>query len=197
MQSDFPLLALNPLNLLFDISPNLPYTFAMVDLAFLSIVLLFIALGFWTGLLMQVFRLLSLLGAISLSLFASKHLAGIFPDFLQQRPEMRTGLFAFLTFMLAYIAFLLIAQTVVRLFRATAPVLSFMDRVLGAILGACKGIIVSVFLALLILFTTKGDSPLVAKSRVITAVHKQLGNLVQGFNRTLEGKEKTRNKDDD
>jgi uncharacterized membrane protein required for colicin V production len=160
----------------------------MTDFAFAIIVLFFAVLGFWTGFLMQVLRLVSVVGAIFLSLFASRHLANLVPGLLAQRPEMRTGLFAFITFILAYIALILLAQAVVKLLRAVAPMLSFVDRILGALVGALKGAVLATFLILLVLFTTKGESRLVNESQIMIALRKQLPELVQIFNSTLQKK---------
>jgi|GEM_PF-2041915 len=174
----------------------MPYTLLMVDVAFISLVLLFAVIGFTTGFLMQVFRLLSLFGAIFLSFIASNYSGQVFPEFLSVKPELRTGVIALLTFVLAYIAFVLIAQNLVKAIRTVTPMLSFLDRVIGALLGACKGVIVSLFLVLVLLYSTKGQSLGVLRSDIISFIQKDLPHFVQLFSYSLERKGGLKNKNE-
>ncbi|HOU55029.1 MAG TPA: CvpA family protein [Myxococcota bacterium] len=118
----------------------------MLDYMALAAVVLFAFFGIFTGLLLQVLRLL----VMGLSALAAIALAGpaqrLFPNLLSSSPSAREVVFPFAIFLLAWLVLDIGARVSVAAFRRTAPALSVLDRLLGMALGAVKGAVLAWFL---------------------------------------------------
>jgi len=118
----------------------------MLDYMALAPVLLFAFFGLFTGLILQVLRLL----VMGISALAAIALAGpvqrFFPNLLASHPSSREVLFPFAIFLLTWLLLDVAARLAVAAFRRTAPALSVMDRLLGMLLGALKGAVLAWFL---------------------------------------------------
>lgn len=123
----------------------------MLDSIFIGVVVLFAVLGAVTGLLLQVLRLAAAAGGAMAALSLSGPAIKAWPV-LDRYPALQEILFPLVIFVASYVVLSLIARLVVAVFRKTAPVLSWADRLWGALVGALKGVVlvwftVSVLLA--------------------------------------------------
>ena len=120
-----------------------------LDITILSMLAIGAIFGFWSGLLWQIARVISLALSIYLAIVSNSHVG----DWLHEHWE-NTSLFvcratAFVAvFLLVYIVLYLITNMLHKAIKATK--LEMVDRLLGALLGAAKmGVIVSIVCACL------------------------------------------------
>lgn len=128
-----------------------------VDIVVLGVVLLFAVLGAFSGLVLQVFRMLAALAAAYLAWTQSARLAALFPGFLERHEAYRQFFFTTVLFVVLLLVLGLLTKLVLRLFWKPGSPLRPLDRLFGALLGAFKGAILMGFiLAALLLAQQSG-----------------------------------------
>lgn len=130
-------------------------TATFVDAAVILVALLSAGLGFWTGFVWQIIRLFTWIAAIWLAGLYNVMVAGWLGEMLT--PEIR----AFLGFLAVFLVVLVIGHLIGHLARSIIEALNvtFTDRILGAILGGAKGLLLCGALAVAILTYLPADSP--------------------------------------
>lgn len=127
-----------------------------VDLAFLIVLGVSVLVGLWRGL---VFELVSLLGWLVAFVLANTF-GAMLGDALPVSPSfvaLRTWIGWALVFVLVLIACGLLARLLRALIAATP--LSFVDRLLGGLFGAVRGVLVLVVVGMLVLLSPFARSP--------------------------------------
>lgn len=123
----------------------------MLDLLVLVIVVLFGVFGLWSGLLLQVFRLVATVVAVLVAIRFSGPTLEAWPGLLASHPGVRDFLFPAALFCGTYLVLALLARLVVKLVHSTGTTVSATDRILGGIVGVLKGAVLSYFLVSLLL----------------------------------------------
>jgi len=135
---------------------------SVLDWVLLAIVLLSIVIGLWRGL---VFEVLSLLGWVA-AYIGAQWLAGPVADHLPVGTP-GSALNHAAAFALSFIGVLIVWSLAARLVRMliTASPLSGLDRLLGAVFGLLRGVLVLLAVATVVQMTPAAKSPLWQESR--------------------------------
>jgi membrane protein required for colicin V production len=135
--------------------PHLPGTVTMLDLIIIVFVLLSMAVGFWTGLVWQFVRIAGLVGSIWVSWLYYPAIADYLGDSVPL--EIRQVLAAAVAFAGALTLCYLLAYLFRGLINALRPQMP--DRVLGAVFGMFRGVLVVGFVALLAIRFLAPENP--------------------------------------
>ena len=125
----------------------------MLDASVAIVVVLFAVLGLMSGLLLQVLRLVAAAVASYVALCWSGPAMDAIPGLLAGSPELRRALFPIGLFLATYIVLSLIAKLISAGVHGASTSLTLVDRTLGAVAGALKGLVLCWFLVAVLLAT--------------------------------------------
>jgi len=118
----------------------------MLDLMVILIVVLFGGLGLLSGLLLQVFRLASVILGVVAAMELSGPAMDSWPTLLSDQPGIREIVFPVLIFIIVYMVLSMIARLIVNLLRSASTTMSAADRLLGGLAGLAKGVVLCWFM---------------------------------------------------
>ncbi len=149
-----------------------------LDILLGSILLLGLMRGIWTGFSRSVSSLLGLVLGFWVAVNYFPPLSLRLSQFIKD-PMWCPLIAFFLLFVLVYLSFVLAGMLVQTLLKAIK--LGWMDRLMGAIVGLSKGLILTGVIVFLLTVFLPSDSPVLKGSALyprLTKVAKMLGNLV-------------------
>lgn len=138
-----------------------------VDLVLLGLVALSIVVGLWRGFVKEVFALAVWVAALFAAFHFSGALAGRFEPWVEV-PSARQGLAFAAVFLVVLVAGGLLTWLIGKLVETTG--LSGTDRLLGAVFGAARGLLLLIALILAAGFTPVPADPWWSESRVIQSL---------------------------
>ncbi len=115
----------------------------MLDLAVIVLVTLFTLFGVVSGLLLQGLRFASAVIAGIVAFSFTAPVVHAWPGPVPSNPAVRNALFPALVFGATYLVLSILSRLLVHLARKASPGLTVSDRLLGGIVGALKGLLLS------------------------------------------------------
>lgn len=114
----------------------------MIDMIVILLLILFVFLGYISGFILQVIRIIAMFFSFFIALRCSLFLSSYFPSFLKEYPDIKNLLFISIIWFLSYFIINLISTIIVNKIRGGSKSFSATDRFVGSIFGFIKGLVV-------------------------------------------------------